>query len=77
MVVRSFAQPGRGPATPAHRRIPRRSRAGVVASPALRGRGSELLALGRRYRDDHDLVQLKLMVLGGLIVVTALLERII
>ncbi len=79
MVVRSSVRPGRGTATLARGRVQRtpRLRAGAMVAPVRRGRGAELLALGARFINDHDLVPLKLMLLGGLIVMTALFERII
>jgi|GEM_PF-5854816 len=42
-----------------------------------RGHRAELRSVCRRFTDDGDLIGLKLMVLAGLVALTALLERVV
>lgn len=82
MVVTPSVRRRRAATTPALQWIPRMrqprrlTRARWMASARQR-RSAELFTLGARFIDDHDLVRLKLMLLAGLIVLTAVFERIV
>lgn len=76
MVVSAARRPGAS--APLSRPAPRRTGSAARHTPCTpvqeKSTGS-LLSLWRRFADDRDLVRLKIMLLVGLIVLAALLER--
>lgn len=78
MVVGAARRPGTS--TPLSRPAPRRTGSAARPTPCApveeRSTGG-LRSLCRRFADDRDLVRLKIMLLVGLIVLAALLERVV